>query len=117
MGVLSLGILSFALIGFNLMYPGDNSIVDGLLGFAGFGLDSSLATADYNEHYTYWTDFIFQAMFAATAATIVSGAIAERMKLGSFLLFALLLVGISYPITGMWHWGGGFLSTMETPFL
>tara|TARA_B100001989_G_scaffold249940_1_gene226156 strand:- start:780 stop:1010 length:231 start_codon:yes stop_codon:yes gene_type:complete len=54
-----------------------------------------------NDHYTVYTDFIFQAMFAATAATIVSGAIAERMKLSSFLIFSVLLVGISYLITGM----------------
>ncbi len=61
-------------------------------------------------------DFIFQAMFAATAATIVSGAVAERMKLGPFLIFSLLYVGICYPIVGMWKWGGGFLNTLATPF-
>ena len=62
--------------------------------------------------YTYWTDFIFQAMFAATAATIVSGAVAERIKLNSFLVFAVLLVAICYPITGMWKWGTGWLHTL-----
>ena len=55
-------------------------------------------------------------MFAATAATIVSGAIAERMKLSAFLIFALVLVGVSYPITGMWKWGGGFLDSLAVPF-
>ena len=59
--------------------------------------------------YTYWTDFIFQAMFAATCCTIVSGAVAERIKLGPFLIFCLLFVSISYPITGMWKWGAGWL--------
>ena len=56
-------------------------------------------------------------MFAATAATIVSGAIAERMKLSAFLIFSLLLVGVSYPITGMWKWGGGFLDTLSVRFM
>jgi len=105
--VITMGLLVYALGGFNLMYPGE---FNGIFGFAGFGLDSA-AAADltYNEGYTYWTDFLFQGMFAATAATIVSGAVAERIKLGSFMLFALLYVGIVYPIVGSWKWGGGFL--------
>ena len=115
-GVISIGLLSFAFLGFSLMYPGDAS-AGGFFGFSGFGL-SFLAQppVDYNASYTLHTDFIFQAMFAATAATIVSGAIAERMKLSAFLIFSLLLVGISYPITGMWKWGGGFLDSMSVPF-
>ena len=60
--------------------------------------------------YTYWTDFLFQGMFAATAATIVSGAVAERIKLSSFLLFSTVYVAIVYPIVGSWKWGGGWLS-------
>ena len=63
---------------------------------------------------TYWTDFLFQAMFAATAATIVSEAVAERIKLSSFMIFATLFVAISYPITGSWKWGAGWLQMMET---
>jgi ammonium transporter, Amt family len=59
--------------------------------------------------YTWWTDFLFQGMFAATAATIVSGAVAERIKINSFMLFSILFVGIVYPIIGSWKWGGGFL--------
>ncbi|MEX0275148.1 MAG: ammonium transporter, partial [Flavobacteriaceae bacterium] len=62
--------------------------------------------------YTYWTDFLFQGMFAATAATIVSGAVAERVKLGAFMVFVILYVGLIYPIVGSWQWGGGFLSTL-----
>ena len=62
--------------------------------------------------YTYWTDFLFQAMFAATAATIVSGAVAERIKLGSFMIFSTIFVAIVYPIAGSWKWGGGFLDAM-----
>ena len=59
--------------------------------------------------YTWWTDFLFQGMFAATAATIVSGAVAERMKIGAFMIFTILYVGLVYPIAGSWKWGGGFL--------
>lgn len=108
-----IGILTFALVGFNLMYPGAD-YAGKLFGFAGFGIgtDSAGLTKDYNVGYTYWTDFLFQGMFAATAATIVSGAVAERIKLSSFLIFSLLFVSISYPITGMWKWGGGFLNEM-----
>ena len=62
--------------------------------------------------YTWWTDFLFQAMFAATAATIVSGAVAERMKIGPFMIFTLLYVGFIYPIAGSWKWGGGFLDQL-----
>lgn len=114
-----IGLLTYALVGFNLMYPGAD-YAGGFFGFAGFGIgfsdDVSGLTSVYNPGYTYWTDFLFQGMFAATAATIVSGAVAERIKLGSFIIFSVLFVGICYPITGMWQWGGGFLKTMETPF-
>jgi len=109
--IICIGVLTYAAFGFNLMYPGE---FNGFFGFAGFGIapgEDGLTSA-YNPGYTYWTDFLFQAMFAATAATIVSGAVAERIKLGSFLLFATIFVGISYPITGSWQWGGGWLSEM-----
>jgi Amt family ammonium transporter len=70
-------------------------------------------TAAYADGgYTWWTDFLFQGMFAATAATIVSGAVAERIKLKSFMIFAILYVGLVYPIVGSWKWGGGFLDAM-----
>ncbi len=113
-----IGLLTYALVGFNLMYPGGDG--GGWFGFAGFGVsvsdDVGGLTDVYNAGYTYWTDFLFQGMFAATAATIVSGAVAERIKLSSFLVFSTLFVSISYPITGMWKWGNGWLNTMETPF-
>ena len=116
-GVISSGLLSFAVVGYSLMYPGE-AFGGGFFGFSGFGLPYSATdvAAGTGENYTFYTDFIFQAMFAATAATIVSGAIAERMKLSAFLIFALVLVGVSYPITGMWKWGGGFLDTLSVPF-
>jgi Amt family ammonium transporter len=65
---------------------------------------------------TGFGDFIFQAMFAATGATIVSGAVAERVKLGSFMIFAVLFVGFAYPVAGSWHWGGGYLASLDIPF-
>ncbi|MCU0792945.1 MAG: ammonium transporter [Opitutaceae bacterium] len=114
-----IGLLSYALVGFNLMYPGAD-YAGGWFGFAGFGLgfadDVSGLTSVYNAGYTYWTDFLFQGMFAATAATIVSGAVAERIKLSSFLVFSVIFVSVCYPITGMWKWGNGWLNNLETPF-
>ena len=112
--IITMGIIVYCLFGFNLMYPGDFNIIgNGVLGFAGPGLDSA-AAADlgYNEGYTYWTDFLFQAMFAATAGTIISGAVAERIKINSFMLVVFLYVGIIYPIVGSWQWGLGFLSNL-----
>ena len=105
--------MTYALCGFNLMYPGDFIFGD-WLGFAGFGLNpgENWNTPSYNVGYTYYTDFIFQAMFAATAATIVSGAVAERVKLSSFLLFSTIYVAIIYPIAGSWKWGGGWLDQL-----
>ncbi|MGV3539268.1 MAG: ammonium transporter [Rufibacter sp.] len=112
-----LGLLAYALWGFSLMYPGAD-FKGAFFGFAGFGipLPEGGETSDYNAGYTFWTDFLFQGMFAATAATIVSGAVAERIKVSSFMIFSLLFVGLCYPIVGMWKWGGGFLNTLATPF-
>jgi ammonium transporter, Amt family len=110
--IVCIGILGYALYGFNAMYPGE---FNGFFSFGSwFGVDNedmSMVTDAYNN-YTWWSDFIFQAMFAATAATIVSGAVAERIKLGSFLVYATLLVTFVYPITGSWQWGGGWLSSL-----
>ena len=112
--IITIGIIAYCLIGFNLMYPGDFNIIGkGILGFAGPGLDSVAAeNLAYNPGYTYWTDFLFQAMFAATAGTIISGAVAERIKISSFMLIVFLYITIVYPIVGSWQWGSGFLSTL-----
>lgn len=108
--IITVGLLLYCLAGFNLMYPGD---FNGFVGFAGFGLDAEAALdLTYSEGYTYWTDFLFQGMFAATAATIVSGAVAERIKLGPFMIFTVIYVGLIYPIAGSWKWGGGFLDEL-----
>src|SRR5690606_30337925 len=115
--IICTGLLLYYILGFNLMYPGN---FNGYLGFGGFGLNAPLSADGsldlaYNKSYTYWTDFLFQGMFAATAATIVSGAVAERVKIVPFMIFAVIYVGIVYPIAGSWKWGGGFLDAMETP--
>ena len=112
--IITMGLIVYCLVGFNLMYPGDFNIIgNGILGFAGPGLDA-VAAADlsYNEGYTYWTDFLFQGMFAATAGTIISGAVAGRIKINAFMLIVFLYILIVYPIVGSWQWGGGFLSTL-----
>jgi ammonium transporter, Amt family len=113
--ILCTGILIYAVVGFQLMYPGD---FNGIFGFGGFGIgfDSAdpvgMLTPAYGEEMTIWSDFIFQAMFAATAATIVSGCVTGRIKLSSFMIFGALLLAISYPITGSWVWGGGWLDQL-----
>lgn len=109
--IIAIGLLTYWFIGFNLMYPGVNEggwfVLPSLL-LNPSPEDMTAAYADY----TFWSDFIFQAMFAATCATIVSGAVAERIKLGPFLIFATLFVAVSYPITGYWKWGAGWLDSL-----
>ena len=110
--VITAGLILYCLGGFNLMYPGFEDGEMGIIKFAGFGIsapDGGMGFAYADGGYTWWTDFLFQGMFAATAATIVSGAVAERIKLSGFMLFAVLYVGLVYPIVGAWKWGGGFL--------
>jgi len=116
--IVCIGFLTYMVIGFNLMYPGFEDSATGFLKFAGPGFmlngpeqlsDASFASPDYHSSYTAFTDFFFQAMFAATCATIVSGAVAGRVKLSTFLVFSTLFVAICYPITGSWKWGEGWL--------
>ncbi|GAA4272400.1 ammonium transporter [Aquimarina gracilis] len=114
--IICVGLLMYYIGGFNLMYPGFEDGDFGFLKFAGFGIAApeNGMTPEYADGgYTWWTDFLFQGMFAATAATIVSGAVAERIKLGAFMIFTLVYVGLVYPIVGSWQWGGGFLSTLS----
>ncbi len=118
--IIAIGILTYALWGFVSHYPGD----DGWLipNFFALGKPIGDLNADGGNTWGYgglslamtgFGDFIFQAMFAATAATIVSGAVAERVKLLPFLIFAVLLVGIAYPWVGSWHWGGGWMGSLN----
>lgn len=113
--IITVGLLLYYIAGFNLMYPGFAEGSAGFFEFAGFGIapPENGMTPDYADGgYTWWTDFLFQGMFAATAATIVSGAVAERMKIGPFMIFTVIYVGLVYPIAGSWKWGGGFLEQM-----
>lgn len=110
------GLLLYYAFGFNLMYPGFEEGDMGIFKFSmdsfGIGAPEGGMTPEYADGgYTWWTDFLFQGMFAATAATIVSGAVAERIKIGSFMLFTIFYVGLVYPIVGAWKWGGGFLDS------
>ncbi len=111
--IIAIGLITYAAFGFNLMYPGFAEGSAGILAFAGFGIAAPAGAAGLIDYaggaYTYHTDFIFQAMFAATAATIVSGAVAERIKLNAFIIFSAIFVGIVYPFLGSWKWGGGWL--------
>ncbi len=104
----ALGILVYYAIGWGLMY---GEQVFGLFGTDGF----LLSTAPYDTTgggYTLEIDFAFQAMFAATAATIVSGAVAERMKFGAYIVVAIVMTGLIYPIVGAWTWGGGWVAEL-----
>ena len=113
--VITIGLLLYMLGGFNLMYPGFEEGSAGFFKFAGFGIgapEGGMTPGYADGGYTWWTDFLFQGMFAATAATIVSGAVAERIKLNAFMLFTIFYVGLVYPIIGSWKWGGGFLDAL-----
>jgi len=107
--------IMYWLIGFNLMYPGE-WMVEGIMGpwFSVTSLEPvGLAAADASLDYaSVASDFFFQLMFCATTASIVSGTLAERIKLWPFLIFTAALTGIIYPIEASWQWGGGFLSEM-----
>jgi len=114
--IISIGLITYAVLGFNTHYPVDSWQIPGWLGINGPIGDLN---ADGGDGWGYgglslamtgYGDFIFQAMFAATAATIVSGAVAERIKLTSFMVYSTILVAFGYTIAGSWHWGGGWLS-------
>lgn len=107
--------LVFLVVGYNVMYPAEaiSSVIPGL-DFM-LGSDNSVADISAGEgapYYSSMADFIFQAVFAAATMSIVSGAIAERMKLWPFLIFAVAMVAFIYPVEGYWKWGGGFLDAM-----
>lgn len=115
--IVMIGIVVYGVCGWLIMYPGDNWSIDNVFAF-GFGIGDGryadgLAIDNHNQNYyegryTMWTDFFFQSMFAATCCTIVSGAVAGRVKLLPFLIFCVPFVCI-YCVTGSWKWGGGWL--------
>ena len=116
LGLYSIACIMYLACGFILMYPGA-AVIEGIL--PGIGSSWGLSTAlpieeigmEYGMDYSQQADFFFQVVFVATAMSIVSGAVAGRMKLIPFFLFAIILTGFIYPIQGYWNWGGGFLSS------
>jgi ammonium transporter, Amt family len=110
---LAVGVILFFAVGYGLMYPGfTEEIVEGEY----FGFDSTRLFAisewDGESRFSPQVDFLFQVAFAATAATIVSGAVAGRMKFGAYLVYSAILTGLIYPISGSWKWGYGWLHDM-----
>ena len=116
-GLYSIACIMYLVCGFALMYPA-GSILEGIIPSiaTSIGLSTSLPNEEigmpYGMDYSQQADFFFQVVFVATAMSIVSGAVAGRMKLVPFFLFAIVLTGFIYPIQGYWNWGGGFLSEM-----
>ncbi|MEX0914720.1 MAG: ammonium transporter, partial [Wenzhouxiangellaceae bacterium] len=118
-GLYSIACVMYMLCGYSIMYPGDfgggvfaslSTFGSGLLGGSDNGAADVIASGG-DTYYSNLSDFFFQVVFVATAMSIVSGAVAERMKLWSFFLFAVVLTGFIYPVQGFWKWGGGFLET------
>ncbi|MDR9497908.1 MAG: ammonium transporter [Hydrogenovibrio sp.] len=114
-GLFSIACLMYMLVGYNIMY-GDsvNSVIPGISFLLGGDNATSavIAGGDDAPYYSNMSDFFFQVVFVATAMSVVSGAVAERMKLMSFLVFAVVLTGFIYPVQGFWTWGGGFVSEL-----
>ena len=108
----SIACLLYMLMGYNIMYGSSDSAWVPSLDFF-LGLDNSLATvvnSGGETRHSYFSDFFFQVVFVATSMSIVSGSVAERMKLWAFLAFAVVMTGVIYPVEGYWHWGGGVLN-------
>ncbi len=102
----------YMLVGYNIMYPAEavNSVWPGLSFLLGDDHTAEAVLASKGDtYYSNLSDFFFQVVFVATAMSIVSGAVAERMKLWAFLFFAVVMTGFIYPLQGYWKWGGGFL--------
>lgn len=105
--------IMYMVVGYNIMYGDGNGIIPGLSFFLGpdNGVDDVLKSGG-DTYYSSMSDFFFQVVFVATAMSIVSGAVAERMKLWAFLAFAIVMTGFIYPVQGYWKWGGGFLDAL-----
>ena len=115
MALFSLASLFFYILGYNLMYPGDGWTIQNVIGAFSVTALEPVGLEGVEADLTYasvGSDFFFQLMFCAATASIVSGALAERIKLWPFLVFVIVLVAVSYPIQASWKWGGGFLDAM-----
>ncbi len=115
-GLYSIACIMYMICGYNLMYPADGTGVwpalDWMLSADDNTTEAVLAGGEDAPYYSSLSDFFFQVVFVATAMSIVSGAVAERMKLWSFFVFAIFMTGLIYPIQGYWKWGGGFLDEL-----
>jgi Amt family ammonium transporter len=118
--VFAISSIAFWVIGWDLMFGGDGAGIGKFIGNAGTcfvsGSDAETYKAISWAAIPLWAKFFFQLVFAGTAATIVSGAVAERIKFLAFIVFSFILVGVMYPVTGHWLWGGGWLSTKMLDF-
>ena len=120
MGLYSIAGLAFYLVGYNLMYVDVGSVIGSFKLLYGpsadelalIGGDTAAAAAVIGSGYSVMSDWFFQMVFVATAASIVSGALAERVKMWPFFLFTLFLTAFIYPVVGAWTWGGGWLASM-----
>ena len=109
-GLYSIACVMYLVCGFYIMYPGDSAVSAYIPDFSLKYLGLTMGGQDKSYgSYAEASDFFFQVVFVATAMSIVSGAIAERMKLIPFFLFTIILTGFIYPVQGYWKWGGGFL--------
>jgi len=114
-GLFAISCVMYMLVGYNIMYGDSSSSVIPSISFLLGGdntVESVLAGGDDAPYYSNLSDFFFQVVFVATAMSVVSGAVAERMKLMSFFIFAIVMTGFIYPVEGFWKWGGGFLDGM-----
>lgn len=107
---LAIGVVLFLLLGYGLMYPGSD-YAGKWFGFGGSMVSRDVDAPDLDTGWSHSADFVFQVAFAATAATIVSGAVAGRLKFPAYLIYSAVLTGLVYPISGMWKWGGGALAS------
>ena len=115
MALFSLASLFFYILGYNLMYPGDGWTIQNVIGAFSVTALEPVGLEGVEADLTYasvGSDFFFQLMFCAATASIVSGALAERIKLWPFLVFVIVLVAVIYPIQASWKWGGGFLDAI-----
>jgi Amt family ammonium transporter len=109
---LCVGVLLFYLVGYSIMYGSDISGGMGLIGWSGFGISSELSGPAGPGVLHPQVDWLFQVAFAATAATIVSGAVVGRMQFRSYVIYSVFITAIVYPISGFWKWGGGWLDQL-----
>ena len=110
-GLYAIACIMYMLCGYGIMYGDGNGVIPGIsmLTSADNAVADVIAGGDDAPYYSSLSDFFFQVVFVATAMSIVSGAVAERMKLWSFFVFAVVLTAFIYPVQGYWKWGGGFL--------